>query len=379
FARTNFDINTDDDAFEAIHQLVNRYIKYEKPPGSLVKFYNRCLKQAFNNNRQVITQPDVIQEFVDYTGLPELFLRDDKVLDFVGLNTYFRERIIGQDAVLEQLCHIVQLFKAGLNDPQKPIATLLFAGPTGVGKTAAAKALAEYFFNAGQSKHPLFRLDMSEFQHPWHIDRLIGSESKNSALIQHVRANPFSVVLFDEIEKAHSSVFDALLTTLDEGLLTDRFGRTTDFRNTIIIMTTNLGVSRSNPMGFAEANSSASVSINVIKDFFRPEFFNRIDATLAFAPLSQESIFAITRRELEAINKRERLEELKISLNFSDNLLTHIAQTGYSETYGARPIQRTIERLVVNALAEYFIQHKTVGNRIFVDWRDDQVVIGKEF
>ncbi|WLQ14426.1 AAA family ATPase [Hahella aquimaris] len=375
YAATNFAIDTRDDALETVSQLVRRYIKYERAPGNLVRFYHHCVKNAFEKKQATITRDQVIADFVAYTGLPELFLRDEQALSQEALLDYFKTRIIGQDSILEQLCRVIQIFKAGLNDPQKPIATLLFAGPTGVGKTAATKALADYFFSAGQSKNPLFRLDMSEFQHPGHIERLIGGEGKPSPLVQHVRANPFSVVLLDEIEKADDSVFDALLSTLDEGLLTDRFGRTTDFRNTIIIMTTNLGVNAGGGMGFSAAEKRGQVSLSGIRDFFRPEFINRIDAILCFNPLDRDSILSIARRELELLNQRERIREQKLNLSFSDDLVAHIAQAGFSELYGARPIQRAIEQRVVAELASFLVTREHTPSRIHLDAVDGAVVI----
>jgi len=225
-----------------------------------------------------------------------------------------------------------------------------------VGKTAAAKALAEYFFANGQTHDPLLRIDMSEFQHPAHIGRLIGYDNGRDGttpgkLIQHVRTKPFSVILLDEIEKAHHSLFDALLALLDNGLLTDRLGRTADFRNTII-MTTNLGVSSGTPIGFAD-NRTDQTSIGDIKGLFRPELFNRIDRVLTFNSVDRRPIEQIAERELGLLQQRPGIAQRRIALRFSPGLVEEVARAGFSPKYGARPLQRAIERLVVPVLTEW--------------------------
>jgi len=300
YIEANFDVQVKNESLDTALQLSSRYLKYEKSPGNILKFFSSCLKNLPHDGEKRIDKPYILSQFIEYTGLPRPLLDDTIPVTEHELMSYFGERIIGQDAILRQLCRTVQLFKAGLNDPQKPIATLLFAGPTGVGKTAATKALAEFFFSAGQKKNPLFSIDMSEFQHPGQIVRLIGDHSQPGKLVSHVRSQPFSVVLLDEIEKAHSSIYDTLLTVLDEGILTDRSGRVTDFRSCIIIMTTNLGVSASNTLGFIPA----------IKQHFRPEFFNRIDYVLGFNSLDKKAILAITERELKLLHKRDRINYL---------------------------------------------------------------------
>lgn len=373
YAALNFGIEVDSDALDLSFQLVNRYIKYEKSPGKHVSFFGECIKQLSHDRGSSISRDDIIRIFTGYTGLPEILLRDDIALTDHDLMEFFSQKIKGQNPILEKLCSVVQTFKAGLNDPNKPIATLLFAGPTGVGKTAATKALASYFFDAGQSKQPLFRIDMSEFQHPGHIVRLIGDLGSPGKLVQHVRANPFSVILLDEIEKAHASVFDALLTVFDEGSLTDRFGRTTDFRSSIIIMTSNLGANESNRFGFTSGDS-ADVSITAIKKFFRPEFFNRIDAVLSFRSLSREHVKEITKIEMEKLLDRDRIKELKLKLVFSVRLVDFIADIGFSPIYGARPIQRAIEKYVVKAITEY-LQMGGSLRTLTVDYSDGLVLV----
>jgi len=231
YCRQNMKIEIDKKSLSISYRLLLRYYPYESFPGKGVKFLSQCVNQALQDNRTQITKKEIIDNFIKQTGMPELFLRDDLLLDDEELTTYFKNKIIGQDTAIKSLSNVVKIFKAGLNSPAKPIATMIFAGPTGVGKTASTKALAEYFFGKGQKKSPLVRIDMSEFQHPAQLARFIGAGGEVGKLVQEIRERPFSVLLLDEIEKADPSVFDALLTVLDEGLLVDAYGRVTNFRN----------------------------------------------------------------------------------------------------------------------------------------------------
>jgi ATP-dependent Clp protease ATP-binding subunit ClpA len=374
YAENNYKVSTSTDAMELSLQLVNRYIKYQQNPGKQVQFFSQVIRQAHHEKKNRIESAFVLTQFIQYTGLPLILLDDSIPLTKQSLLCYFQEKIKGQDNVLEQLSTLIQTFKAGINDPQKPIATLLFAGPTGVGKTAAAKALAEFFFANGQTHDPLIRIDMSEFQHPGQIGRLIGYDNDQPGkLIQHVRNKPFSVVLLDEIEKAHNSIFDSLLSMLDEGLLTDCFGRTADFRNTIIIMTTNLGIKLSKGIGFTEMHW-AEVSLGDIKSYFRPEFFNRIDQVLTFNRLSQNAIEQIAMRELQQLANRPGILQRSITLRFTDALIQHVCKAGFSPEYGARPLQRAIERAVIPPLTERLLLGKE-GHKLEVDWVDEGVLI----
>ncbi|MEJ2423113.1 MAG: AAA family ATPase [Candidatus Thiodiazotropha sp.] len=376
YAENNYKLSTATDALELSLQLVNRYVKYQQNPGRQVRFFSRVIQQAHHEKKERIESSYVLAQFIQYTGLPSILLDDSIPLTKQFLLKYFKEKIKGQNGVLEQLCGLIQTFKAGINDPEKPIATLLFAGPTGVGKTAAAKTLAEYFFANGQTHDPLIRIDMSEFQHPSHIGKLIGYDNdRPGKLIQHVRNKPFSVVLLDEIEKAHDSIFDNLLSMLDEGFITDRFGRTTDFRNTIIIMTTNLGVKQNRGIGFANINKS-EVSLGDIKNYFRPEFFNRIDQVLIFNGLDQKAIEQIAVRELQHLASRPGILQRGISLRFTNALVQHVCAAGFSMEYGARPLQRAIERIVIPPLTEFLLAGNE-GQNIEVDWNGEGVLISR--
>ncbi|MEM9885914.1 MAG: AAA family ATPase [Bacteroidota bacterium] len=358
------------------YRLLLRYYPYEAFPGKGAKFLASCINVAKLQKANRITVKDVIKQFIQQSGLPEIFLRDDLALESSVVKSYFEKRIMGQPNVIEQLVSLIQIYKAGLNDPNKPIASLLFAGPTGVGKTASTKALAEYFFGMGQEKTPLIRIDMSEFQHAGHFIRFIGYGKQVGKLVKEVREKPFAVILLDEVEKAHPSIFDALLGLLDEGTLTDHFGRQTNFRNTIIIMTSNLGASNQQSLGFRATDSNEAIYHSAIRKFFRPEFINRIDQIVFFSKLSQENVYHILLKELEELKKREGFVKQGLELFFSDALIQHLSKEGFDEKYGARPLQQTIERKVVAPMAKWVLAHKEIRNRpIYLDY-DKELTIG---
>jgi ATP-dependent Clp protease ATP-binding subunit ClpC len=368
-------ITIEESASQLAYRLLERYLRYEAFPGKIIKFLTDAVNEALIKNHRIIDKETVLNQFVQKTGLPTFLLRDDILLDTDDLQEYFTKRIIGQAQAVEQVCQIVMIFKAGLNDPKKPIANLLFAGPTGVGKTACARALADYFFGQGQTLNPLIRLDMSEFQHPFQVDRLLGGGNKPGKLIRELRERPFSVVLLDEIEKAHPIFFDVLLNVMDEGILVDNNGRITDFRNVILIMTSNLGAKQSKRISFVNQKQDSDVS-GAIRHFFRPEFYNRLDQVIIFRSLDADTVTEITRKELNALTEREGFQERGLKLTFTPKLIEHLAQTGFHPEYGARPLQRTIERLVVGKLAEFLLHHLNMKNvNLVIDWTDDGVNI----
>jgi ATP-dependent Clp protease ATP-binding subunit ClpA len=367
-------ITIEESALNLAYRLLDRYLRYEAFPGKIIKFMTSCVNEVLVQNQKRIDDEKVLTQFVQKTGLPPFLLRDDIPLETTALHDYFAKRIIGQTQAIERVCQIVMIFKAGLNDPNKPIATLLFSGPTGVGKTACARTLAEYFFGQGQTLNPLIRLDMSEFQHPVQVDRLLGNGDKPGKLIREVRERPFSVVLLDEIEKAHPIFFDMLLNVMDEGILVDGNGRVTDFRNVILIMTSNLGARQSKRISFVNKTDESDIS-SAVRHFFRPEFYNRIDQVIPFQVLSAATVAEITRKELMALNKREGFQERGISMTFTPKLVEHLAQAGFDPEYGARPLQRTIERVVISKLAKFLLQHEIKGGNLLVDWVNKEVKI----
>ncbi len=360
YADQNLKIPIQKDAQELAYRLLLRYYPYERFPGKAIKFLGQCINEATLKEQKEVNSSTVIQNFVKQTGMPELFLRDDQLLDTQKLAADFNAQIIGQPEAINALCNIVKIFKAGLNNPYKPISTMIFTGPTGVGKTAATKALANYFFGKGTQKSPLVRIDMSEFQHPAQLARFIGAGGEVGKLVQDIRERPFSVLLLDEIEKADPSVFDALLTVLDEGRLVDAYGRVTNFRNTIIIMTSNLGASNRASIGYSGGVPTSYDS--AIAKFFRPEFVNRIDQIVTFQSLSAQHILQITQKELSELELREGFKKRGISLKFSQTLEEHLAELGFDARYGARPLQRTIEQKIIAPLANWLLKYPKVAD-----------------
>jgi ATP-dependent Clp protease ATP-binding subunit ClpC len=306
--------------------------------------------------------------------LPESLLQDEVRLEHRAVVETFRQRIIGQDSACERAARLVTTFKAGLNDPNRPLGVLLLCGPTGVGKTELAKTLSGYLFGHGEKTDRLIRLDMSEYSAPGAADRLLlGSGGKPSAWIERVRQHPFSVVLLDEIEKAAPEVFDVFLNVFDEGRLTDRYGRVTIFRSAILLMTSNLGASRHGSLGFGDRPPAFEAEA---MSFFRPEFFNRLDDVVTFQPLNEAVVREITRKELGEVAQREGPRKARLRLLWSDPLVNHLTQVGFDRRYGARPLQRAIEREVVASLARFLVDHPTLCDReVAVDLDAEQRVV----
>ncbi|MEM9821413.1 MAG: AAA family ATPase [Bacteroidota bacterium] len=376
FSSQNLKVKLHQDGLSLAYRLLLRYYPYESFPGKIIKLIGQCVNEAKINKTGAVAKEQVIDVFVKQTGLPELFLRDDLMLDSQELKQYFNSNIIGQDAAVDKLCSIVKVFKAGLNNPYKPIQTLLFAGPTGVGKTASAKCLANYFFGKGQKQFPLIRIDMSEFQHPSQITRFIGAGREVGKLVQDIRDRPFSVLLLDEVEKADPSIFDALMTVLDEGLLVDAFGRVVNFRNTIIIMTTNLGASNRQSIGFAKMEDDEAAYFSAINNFFRPEFVNRIDGVVFFNSLGTEDIRQICLKELRELNEREGFAKRKLNLTFSNRVIDRLSSVGFDERYGARPLQRAIEQQIVSPLANWLLKNSKVNKKLLeVDFVEQKITV----
>jgi ATP-dependent Clp protease ATP-binding subunit ClpC len=346
---------------ELVYHLFHRFAPYDAFPGRAAEFVERVFERAARDRSSAVTNDVVVAAFVRETGLPELFMRDALPLSYDDALAALCRRIVGQDEPCRVAAELVLTFKAGLNDPQRPIGVLLFCGPTGVGKTELARTISDYFFGHGETRDRLVRLDMSEYAVPGSADRLpMRPNGDPSALIERVRRQPFCVVLFDEIEKADAEVFDLLMGVFDEGRLTDRFGRTASFRSAVLILTSNLGAGKMSSFGFGPAQAVRYDREALA--FFRPEFFNRIDAVVAFQPLPEEAIQAITRKELDEIARREGLVRTGITLTWTDRLVAHLARTGFDRRYGARPLQRTLERLIVAPLARFLLQQGGVAN-----------------
>ena len=290
-----------------------------------------------------------------------------------------KQRVIGQDEGITAVSSALRRARSGLQDPNRPIGSFIFLGPTGVGKTELAKALAEFMFDNEQA---LIRIDMSEFMEKHSVARLIGAPpgyvgyDEGGHLTEAVRRRPYSVLLFDEIEKAHPDVFNILLQILDDGRLTDGHGRTVDFKNTIAIMTSNVGSQwlQDPSLGDEERRNR---TMEALRATFKPEFLNRIDDIIIFRSLAMEDIERIIDIQLGLI--RKRLQERKLTLELTERAKDYIAQEGYSPVYGARPLKRVLQKQILDTLAMQILEGGFVeGDHIVIDHEDDRVVFRKE-
>lgn len=303
--------------------------------------------------KEEVDEEDIAEVVAKWTGIPVSRLMEAEMQKLLKMEDRLRHRVIGQDAALESVADAVRRARAGLQDPNRPIGSFIFLGPTGVGKTELARALAEFLFD---DEHAMIRIDMSEYMEKHTVARLIGAPpgyvgyEEGGQLTEAVRRRPYSVILFDEIEKAHSDVFNVLLQLLDDGRLTDGQGRTVDFRNTVVIMTSNLGTQLIQGGNAAEDPILRERVWEVLREHFRPEFLNRVDEVIIFNPLGREQLKVIVDIQLEGL--RKRLTERGIKLELTDAAKEIIAEEGYDPTYGARPLKRAIQRLIQDPLAK---------------------------
>ena len=313
-----------------------------------------------------------------WTGIPVTRLTGDETTRLLQMENVLHGRVIGQSEAIVMISKAVRRARAGLKDPRRPIGSFIFLGPTGVGKTELAKALAEFMF--GSEEH-LIKIDMSEFQERHNVSRLVGSPpgyvgyGEGGQLTDAVRRKPYSVVLFDEIEKAHPDTYNMLLQVLEDGHLTDGKGRRVDFRNTIIIMTSNVGTEQirgASRIGFVGQGSEASNQdlrnrVNdALRMVFRPEFLNRLDGTIIFHALTNLEIRQITHYMLQRIQKQ--LDEHRLTLQVTDEACDLLAKRGYDPAFGARPLRRIITNLIEDPLSEGFLDGRFVaGDTIIVD------------
>jgi ATP-dependent Clp protease ATP-binding subunit ClpA len=348
-----------DPALELLDQLHRRFAGYSAYARRPLRFMRGLLQSNAQPESDQVGSSEVITAFAAETGLP-LFLLDDQVIfDTDHTATWFEERVIGQSAAVHLIVDLLATVKTGLTRPRRPIASLLFAGPTGVGKTEMAKSLARFFFG---DENRMARFDMSEYADALAVTHLVGGATGNEGtLTARIREQPFSVVLFDEFEKAHPSFFDLLLQTLGDGRMTDGRGRVADFTNSIVVMTSNLGAAkfRRPRAGFDAADRGVSDSdraaqrhfTRAIQDFLRPEIFNRIDHIVPFLPLDRKTVEQIAARELKLVEQRDGLLRRGVALRTAPQALEIIARRGYDAHYGARPLKRLIERELVLPLA----------------------------
>jgi ATP-dependent Clp protease ATP-binding subunit ClpC len=364
--RQNLKVEVERGTVETVYRLFSRFMPYAMFPGPAAGFVSELLERAWRQKRLSVSAIDAIELFAGRTGLPEVFLRDERPLSHEEVVRALHGDVIGQEAACRAAASVVTTFKAGLNDPERPLGVMLFCGPTGVGKTQLAQSLARYLFGAAEGekrRSRLVRLDMSEYAGPDAAARFLGSTYSGPAdWVQRVRQQPFCVILLDEIEKASPEIFDVLLGAFDEGRLTDPWGRLTYLRSAVIIMTSNLGAGGGAEFGLSPARAAPAYDLEAA-GFFRPEFFNRIDAVVTFDPLSPEVIRAITEKELAEVGRREGLEKRGLRLAWSDAVVEFLAREGFDARYGARPLQRAVEALVVAPLARFLVEQPGVGVR----------------
>jgi ATP-dependent Clp protease ATP-binding subunit ClpC len=323
-------------------------------------------------NRKQVTYDDIAETISDSTGIPISRMTDDEGQIIIDMEARLKEMIIGQNSAVEGLCKVIKRSRTGVSSPKKPIGSFMFIGPTGVGKTETVKALTEYYFG---SESNLIRIDMSEYQEKFNVSKLIGSppgyvgHEEGGQLTEQVRRKPYSVVLFDEVEKAHPDTFNTLLQVLDEGRLTDSLGRTVDFTNTIIIMTSNVGAKKVSDfgvgVGFESKTSMAAGKAHVesiirkeLKNKFSPEFLNRLDDMILFDSLTQEHMLEIVDIELNKTIKRLEAQGYKIKVMKAAKLF--LAEQGYDPLYGARPLKRAVQNYVEDILADAIISKMMV-------------------
>jgi ATP-dependent Clp protease ATP-binding subunit ClpA len=344
--------------------LVRRFWPYGALLGNAVAFLKRLLAARAHARATEVRAVDAVEFFSHESGIPRVLLRDDLALDPQAVRAFLTARVLAQPEAVDRVTQVVSTVKAALQDPRKPVAVLVFAGPTGVGKTELAKALAEFVFSSAER---LLRIDLGEYLGADGLARLLGGDGSAGLLPALVRRQPFCVLLLDEIEKAHPAVFDALLGVLGEGRLTDAEGRVTDFRNAIIVMTSNLGADTLRARAGFDADETASPEAvrrhyrAEAQRFFRPEFFNRIDDLIVFRPLGAEAVGAIVRREASRLADRDGFRRRDAALRVTDAALGLLADKGLDPRYGARPLKRTLERELVAPCATWLAGHRGAG------------------
>ena len=347
-------------------------------------------EQRKNANRDVVTEEDIAQIVASWTGVPVKKLTEDESERLLRLEELIHRRVIGQDEAIGAVSRALRRARAGLQDPKRPIGSFIFLGPTGVGKTELCRALGEVMFD---DENSVVRIDMSEYMEKHSVSRLVGSppgyvgHEEGGQLTQKVRNKPYSVVLFDEVEKAHPDVFNILLQILDDGRLTDSTGRVVNFKNTIIVMTSNAGahtIASARSLGFGSASEIVSDYEGMkervlleVKDTFRPEFLNRVDDLIVFHALEPGDIRKIASLMLE--NVAMRLNERGMTLIYDDEVVQLLATEGYDVKFGARPLRRTIQRLVEDALSEEIIAGKiSLGNTVRLLTEGEKILFQKE-
>jgi ATP-dependent Clp protease ATP-binding subunit ClpC len=352
------------------------------------------LREGWNEaaNQPKVTPEDIAEVVSMWTGVPVSRIAGEERERLLEMEKVMRQRVVGQEEPIRAISKAVRRARAGLKDPRRPIGSFIFLGPTGVGKTLLARTLAEFMFG---SEEALIKLDMSEFMERHNVSRLVGAPpgyvgyEEGGQLTEAVRRRPYSVILLDEIEKAHPEAFNMLLQIMEDGYLTDAKGRRVDFRNTLILMTSNIGaklIQGANRLGFAitkedeetrehEYEAMKAKVMDALKKTFRPEFINRLDGVMVFRSLSRDEIALIVELELKPL--RLQLAEQEIKMQLTDAARMAIAEVGYDPEYGARPLRRVIQNRIQDPLSEALLANKFVpGDTIQVDYRETELEDG---
>lgn len=348
-------------------------------------------RQKNQTKTDTVTEDDIADIVASWTGIPVKRLAEEESERLLKMEETLHKRVIGQDEAVKSISKAIRRGRVGLKDPKRPVGSFIFMGPTGVGKTELCKALAEAMFGDEKS---MIRVDMSEFMEKHSVSKLVGSPpgyvgyDEGGQLTERVRRRPYSVLLFDEIEKAHPDIFNILLQILEDGRLTDSQGRVVDFRNTIIIMTSNVGartITEPKRLGFSTSNDESAKNyedmknnvMGELKKMFRPEFLNRIDDIIVFHPLSKENIKEIVRLMLDVLVNRLKANE--IAMEVSEEAMGHLAQKGFDPVFGARPLRRAIQSMVEDKLAEDMLEGKVkAGDSIRIDFDGENIAVNKK-
>lgn len=358
-----------------------QYAKIPELEKQLAEASSKEQKKEMRLLRNRVTDEEVAEVVSKWTGIPVSKMLESEKDKLLRMEDFLHKRIIGQSQAVRAVCNAIRRSRAGLSDPNRPIGSFLFLGPTGVGKTELCKALAEFLFDTEEA---VIRLDMSEFMEKHSVSRLLGAPpgyvgyEEGGYLTERVRRRPYSVILCDEMEKAHPDVFNILLQVLDDGRLTDSQGRTVDFRNTVIVMTSNLGselIQQISKEGDYFAMKNAV--LGVVGQHFRPEFINRIDEIVVFHPLDKEQIKSIAQIQMNRL--RYRLSQREYHLTVDPEVLEYLASAGYDPVYGARPLKRAIQQHIENPLAQEILSGKFVpGDTIHIKFKNEHIEFSKE-
>ena len=338
--------------------------------------------------KDTVGEEDIAQVVAGWTGIPVKKMTEEESQRLLHLEELLHARVVGQEEAVSAVSRAIRRARAGLKDPKRPIGSFIFLGPTGVGKTELCRALGEAMFG---DENALIRLDMSEYMEKHTVSRMVGSPpgyvgfEEGGQLTEAVRRKPYSVVLFDEIEKAHPDVFNMLLQILEDGRLTDSMGRVVSFKNCIIVMTSNAGAqsAQRGGLGFGAGARDAmdyermrEKVLSDIKNVFRPEFLNRVDEIIVFHKLEQKDIERIAALMLRQV--ANRLKEREIDLSYDEEVVSHLAKAGFDENYGARPLRRVIQRTIEDALSEKLIAGEIhLGDRVRMRMQGENIVFEK--